>query len=85
MLQKVVASPGLSFRKRDPGERSNTVPVNECEGIGLGTIFSDLPSKMVRSRDTCSAEVYISKCCKVNVNVEDFANKLKSAIPEFNN
>ncbi|KAL9709442.1 hypothetical protein Ac2012v2_007177 [Leucoagaricus gongylophorus] len=43
----VVASPGLSFRKRGPGERTNSVPVNECEGTGLGTIFSDFPSKMV--------------------------------------
>lgn len=62
----VVASPGLSFRKRDRGERSNSVPVDECEGTGLGTIFSDLPGKMV------------------NIDVEDLINKLKSAVPEFN-
>ena len=58
-LGKVVTSPGLPFRKRNSGERSNSVSVNECEGTGLGTIFSDLPNKMVRRYVTCPAEVYI--------------------------
>ncbi|KAF5357090.1 hypothetical protein D9756_006561 [Leucocoprinus leucothites] len=42
----VVSSPGLPFRKRDGEMTGRRVTTDHCEGTGLGTIFSQMPSGM---------------------------------------
>lgn len=41
-----VTTPGLPFRKRRSAERVERMVVDDCEGISLRTVFSQLPSKM---------------------------------------